>query len=440
MKTICTFLIILILMTTNISATALGDAVSQMQPKSWRALFTNGIETGMFRIGVKNEPIFVFANDGVWDPHTEQIMFLGAPHQYPWVWSFVIYDAATNNWRSGNLDPYLLPNVTSTHTYDNLTLKYETGEVFFWSTSPQLIKYTPATDKWSGVSASNTSALSGPYSAMNYFPELNGLVYVNAGAVALYDFNTNGWKSLGSRSMGGIHNIGEYNPVHKVMVLGGGAGSNQLYKLDANGTLTTLKPAPFVIEVAQNLFTCDPVTGDYLLLREDSLWAYDVTTDTWASVAKNPISGFRAHWAVTIPISTYGVVAFLTNYQWPVLLYKHANGPAQVADKPDKDIFNKSGMAIKAFPNPFNPAVNIQIKGQAAANASTPHSPRLEGGFPHALAVFDVNGRFIKDLSAHLDRSSLTATWHAADVPPGIYILKLTVGNRTITKKLFLQR
>ena len=55
--------------------------------------------------------------------------------------------------------------------------------------------------------------------------------------VRLFDAASGAWTILsdGQLPMGPYHNFAEYNPVHKVVIFGGGNGSNDIYKLDTCG-------------------------------------------------------------------------------------------------------------------------------------------------------------------------------------------------------------
>src|SRR5207244_9491214 len=77
-----------------------------------------------------------------------------------------------------------------------------------------------------------------------WFPERQSLVYASVetgtnGSVIEYQEATGQWQRLGSSvpnlPMGTHQQFAEYNPVNKVVVFGGGAGSHNIYKLDSSG-------------------------------------------------------------------------------------------------------------------------------------------------------------------------------------------------------------
>jgi hypothetical protein len=139
--------------------------------------------------------------------------------------------------------------------------------------------------------------------------------------------------------MGIYHNTGQYSPTHKVVLLGGGNGSSDLYKLDAAGKVTTLKKTPIGIGVMQSLLTLDPASGDFLLFgKNGTFYVYDVATDAWRQQDSASVPIFSPTrvkdnkvWHVTAtPVSTYGVTLFVKYYHadppraW-VYLYKHSD-------------------------------------------------------------------------------------------------------------------
>lgn len=330
---------ILFLFPALLFSSELSKCVSLMKPRSFRPIINStGLETGIFRVGGNNEPIFPFADNAAWDPVNEKILFIGAPHQIPWVWGFPVYDVAANNWRQGNRGPYFDPaSQILTHSYDNITSVYGTGRMYFYTPTPNTHPqastnaycfniYDVPTDSWSVEVIPNTM-VRGAFSALNYFPDKNGLVYVNGGLVSFYDLGTGQWRVIGERTMGGIHNIGEYDPVHHVMMIGG--GDAHLYLMDTLFNIRPIASAPVIVEVSSALLTCDPVTGTFIVWKSgmDSLYGYDVETDRWSAIVKSPVVNFEAAWAVATPVKEYGVIAFLTNYSWPLLFYKHADSP-----------------------------------------------------------------------------------------------------------------
>ena len=80
---------------------------------------------------------------------------------------------------------------------------------------------------------------------------------------------------------------------------------------------------------------------------------------------------------------------------------------------------------LSAYPNPFNPSTNIVF--------SIFHSSHYK------LAVYDINGRYLKTLlQSFLPSGSYTLTWNAAEYVSGIYFIKLDTEFNTLNTKLIL--
>jgi hypothetical protein len=88
-------------------------------------------------------------------------------------------------------------------------------------------------------------------------------------------------------------------------------------------------------------------------------------------------------------------------------------------------------LSLNAWPNPFNPATEIQFELPAAAVVS--------------LKIFDLQGRVIRTLVDAESRGfgSHTAVWHGRDsagrpVASGLYLYRLESGGRMVTRKMTL--
>ncbi len=91
--------------------------------------------------------------------------------------------------------------------------------------------------------------------------------------------------------MGPYHNLSSYNPVHHIMIFGGGNGSQDLYRLDGDGTTARIADPPRTIGIGyddvgnRSILTVDPASGDYLVYwSADGIYGYDVAADAWSRV------------------------------------------------------------------------------------------------------------------------------------------------------------
>jgi len=137
--------------------------------------------------------------------------------------------------------------------------------------------------------------------------------------------------------MGPYQNFMKYDPVHRLVLFGGGEGDNHVYKLDVAGQVTALRDAPIGVGILDTVITNDPVTGNYLVFGiANDFYVYDVTTDTWTlqsggttpPIFNPPVySDSPVHGIVVAPVSTYGINIFAKCYvdDCHTYLYKHAS-------------------------------------------------------------------------------------------------------------------
>jgi hypothetical protein len=339
---------------------------------------------------------------------------------------FIAYDAAANQWREKGL-PF---SGHGGHTYDNITMDFH-NHCFYWFTNDdEMYKYTPSADNWNLLSQSGSRPKTGHGMALEYFPEMKGLfhVYEQGAPLSLFSLETKTWQRMSpSPAMGAYHNLAEYSRVHNIMLFGGGNyGERLLYKMDASGAVTKIAEPPVDVGINKALLTADPVTGDFLVLSgensSDSLYVYHVNTDVWETLGPNP--GINNAFCVVAQISTYGVICFLSNSSWPVLLYKYADGAAAVETGPLNNSAAKSLLSIT--PNPARGRTTIKVRGSEAGYKET------------KIRVYNVAGSLCS--VASLPAAASTYTWNTAHLPTGIYIVQAKINNKIISQRIILTK
>jgi len=90
------------------------------------------------------------------------------------------------------------------------------------------------------------------------------------------------------------------------------------------------------------------------------------------------------------------------------------------------------GMAIAVAPNPFNPATEITI---------TNFKLRITNP---EIKIFNIKGELVSDLSNSIRNSKFVIrnffVWDASNQPSGVYVIKATMGNRILSKKVMLMK
>jgi hypothetical protein len=306
------------------SETALAKLAAGMKPGTWAELKTEGYGTDLLK--VQNHHILEYTDTAVWDPKSQQVLFVGQGH-YSAV-KFIAYSAATNAWKLMPTPAWWKGDPKTGkgpigHAYENNTIDPIRGHLFHHQSATRLVhKYDIASGEWSTL-PEIAGATTGHGTALVYFPERKGLVRVLGGAVHLFDEEKNAWSLLKDKvAMGPYHNIAKYNPVDLSVIFGAGNGSKTLYRMDAQGNITQLKDAPLLIRISSTVTAVDPVSGDLLVLSMDDknkLFALDVKKNTWRQLPDAPISE-----GVTAAVATHGVTMFFANRPAKVFLYKHA--------------------------------------------------------------------------------------------------------------------
>jgi hypothetical protein len=307
-----------------VPATELARLAVSMKPGTWAELKTAGYGAGLLK--VQNHHILEYTDKAVWDPKSQQILFVGQGH-YSAV-KFITYSAATNSWTlmptpswwKGDADTGKGP---IGHAYQNNTIDPARGFLFHHQSATRLVhRYDIARKEWSTL-PEITGAATGHGTALAYFPERKGLVRVLGGTVHFFDEEMNSWSSLKDKvAMGPYHNIAHYDPVSKSVIFGAGNGSKTLYQLDARGAITPLKEAPFIIRISSTVTAVAPVSGNlFVLSMEDKhkFHVLDRKKNEWRQLPDAPITE-----GVAVPIDSLGVILYFANRPDKVFLYKPA--------------------------------------------------------------------------------------------------------------------
>jgi hypothetical protein len=348
---------------------ALKTLAMSMKPGTWAALATKGLDDSLIRVPPGH--ILQWTDRAVWDPGSKKIFFVGGAHAPEANKKFITYDDATNSWKQEPRPFWFCVGDGGScimHAYDHNALNPLDGEFYHHPMgSTNLYKYTIGTGAWSAMP--NLPENVGCCVGMTFFPERKGL-FLNGGPNALfYTNNTQKWSTLSTTIKDGTYNnFALYNPVLKHIIFGGGNGSSDIYKYDAEGKITALKPAPIQMGIMQSSNAVDPVTGKYLIFAWNGtawkdFYVYDAQNDTWAKqTGENPINKDTDinTGMISTAIPEYGVVFYLKyNYGKPeVFLYRHADGV-----NPTALVGRRTGLARPQSAIPGRPVGFYDVRG-----------------------------------------------------------------------------
>jgi len=303
--------------------TELAKLAARMKPGDWAELKTEGYGTDLLK--VQNHHILEYTDTAVWDPKSQQVLFVGQGHYS--AFKFIAYSAVSNSWKLMPTPSWWKGDAQTGkgpigHAYENNAIDPVRGRLYHHQSATRLVhRYDIANGEWSTLPEIKGAAV-GHGTALAYFPERKGLVRVLAGVVHFFDEDKNEWSILKEKvPMGPYHNIAKYNPVDHSVILGAGNGSKTLHRLDANGNFTPLKDAPFVIRISSTVTAVDPVSGDFLVLSmedKNKFYALNLKHNEWRQLPDAPIAE-----GVAASIDAHGVTMYFANRPAKVYLYKH---------------------------------------------------------------------------------------------------------------------
>lgn len=303
----------------------LAKQAAALQPGKWVELKTEGL-TKEVCVTSKGYSIFGWSDDAVWDPQTNQLLFMGFRQEL----KFVAYDEAKNAWHTYKAYE---SKATFGHPYGNNAIHPSSGIFYNLECgSNQIHAFDTRKEEWSKLPPC-TLPCQGLGLAIEYFPEMNALLLIYSQKLYKLDLDTQKWLVLAnSVPVGNAHVTMRYNARHKCVFMGGGNdGMRKIAVLEASGAVTPKQDAPFDLKMTTTKAVADPGTGDFLVLAEDHFHAFDPVKNTWTplgSVAKDtPIKDGSA---VVAPVDKYGVSMWVEAHtsQKRVYLYKYAKPAA----------------------------------------------------------------------------------------------------------------
>lgn len=304
-------------------ATEVGKLAASLKAGQWMEIQSMGYD---FSSLMRGDDILAYSGRAAWDAVSQQALFIGQVHlKGPPV--FIVYASRTNSWRRMPT-PKWAEKLKWFHAYENNAADSAGGVFFHHSSDSRLVhRFDVAKNIWTTLP--DLKAETGHGTALEYFPEMKGLVRVLNGNVWFWSETENTWSRLaGKLTMGRYHNFANYSAKSKMVLLGGGNGSKAIYRLDAQGKITPGKSAPVNLGIGNSLNVIDPVSGELLVLSRDKKFlAYNPGKDEWRQLpaSDGPIARYTGHSVSAVPLSQYGVVLFFSSRPqgMKTYLYKH---------------------------------------------------------------------------------------------------------------------
>jgi hypothetical protein len=272
------------------------------------------------------EPSLLYWSDSaVWDPALRQVRWVGGPgtccSDEP-TYQLLAYDVDSDRWTRTPT-----PFTGSGHAYDGNAIDPLTGTHYFALFLDTAVKRKVGAGEWSELPAAPIHST--PASALAYFPEAGGLVFVGGGPEAAF-FDGATWSTIAApdEPWGAYHVFAEPNPVQHTVWLGGGNGHERVsYVLDAYLDLERMPDAPVDMRMSDSLTSVDPATGDHLLFspQTQSLFELDPIARAWRQVEVE-LPDFGGGHLFQVPIPDCQVI-FLMQHDGErrtVYLYRHS--------------------------------------------------------------------------------------------------------------------
>jgi len=316
--------------TEPVKKTELAKVAAGLTPGSWAELKTEGYTAELLQ--TQHHHALQYAGAAAWDPVSRQVLFVGQGHYS--ALKFLGYSESANRWTLRATPSWWTGDPQTGkgpigHAYYNNTIDQARGLFYLHQSGTRLVhRYDVKRDAWSTLPEIKDAAV-GHGTALVHFPP-RGLLRVYSGAVHVFDEAQQTWTLLDEKTpMGPYHNVAQVSAPQRIVLFGGGNGSRDLYRLDAAGQVTKLRPAPVEIGINTTVVTSDPVSGDFLILhKDDRFFSLNATTDAWQELSMKGLpfamqgSPFDV---IATPLPDHGVTFFFTAASKgpKVCLYRH---------------------------------------------------------------------------------------------------------------------
>lgn len=328
----------------NVTNTVLAQVAAAMAAGTWAQV--PGI-TGWAALaaGGSTGQMLPYCHYMPWNPVAKRVEFLGQDHGWGNI-RYVRYDAASNALSFvGNI------GTSEGHGYNHVQVNPFNGDLFFqaygYQSNAFLWRYPISGSGWQPNFAQVNDWIQVANGWCWWSGALNGagaqgalVCYSNfgSGKLCFYDPIANAWLPViqnATTNTDGYQGIMAYNPSSNLAVYGGASGiTRQIWRLNANRTITRLADAPKDFGVQRGHIVEEPTSGRFLLLAGDRTF-YELDPSgggTWVQ-----LTGSRAPPAnVAVPggdtsnttavtcFRDHGVVGFWSPVVQRLDLYKHA--------------------------------------------------------------------------------------------------------------------
>lgn len=273
-----------------------------------------------------------WTDDAHWDSRTGQFLYMGMRQTR----QFIAYSEEKNEWRVIELDKKSdnpcfqskFGHIYSSNGFDHERSRFYHRYNGFESEGLKLQGgisfFDVPTEKWTKIPPiPENSTFRGQ--AIEYFSAMDGLILL-APKTWVLKTGSQKWEPVGDSPVDGYHSLIRHNPYRsEILMAGGNQQPRTVARITKAGKIEKLKDFPSDLSVRSDRITVDPLTGNYLILEDESKKLYEFNPDKSGYV---PVENFKYPYGkypmpVWAFIPEYGVVMWAEPSG--VFLYKHAS-------------------------------------------------------------------------------------------------------------------
>jgi hypothetical protein len=282
---------------------ALSSVAASLSSGSWANLSMGGMGASLLT-GGGSSSITEFAARGHWDPAHKKIQYWGQDHNGTFE-RLITFDEAANQWSAGSGAGFSLG-----HAYYHMALDTSTGDVYVRGYNSAEVRKKSYGGSWSNIASMNNSGRQ-VAGGLEWFPGLNGgaggLVFCDEISAETWNPSTNSWTQRStSLSLGPYHNW--IAAAAGAVYFGGGNGSSAMYRMSANGSVSSAPSTPISAGIGAGIVISHPDGNQLLLFSQGSSGTvYRFNGSSWVTHGSHQIGGMTNYWFL-VPLPASGVV------------------------------------------------------------------------------------------------------------------------------------
>jgi hypothetical protein len=367
----------------------------------------------------------------------------GSPHRFNDMWEF---DLASNTWVMLHKPD---AGASPVHTWWGFTYDQK-RDLAYWmcvagpwlSGTPPLFVYDPyAQSGWTIKShPSGTPNIRSQGSQFEYIPDKDICIWYdkqwNGSGMLEWNPETNTWTELlgqsytyhGCDTCPQQEAVTNYDSLENVLI---SMRDSNIYRYDMDGnTWHHMNSGPFTARDNGSGYAYDPDNGVHVLVDDRQIFAYRASTNTVE--VKNPagldtlVEVINSNWNGNREVMLFYhralkvFVVYLDGFP-KVWVYKYGsvNSVEETATA-----YDNNDNLISVVPNPFHSGTVIRVN----------RGRKTEGRRERVMInIYNVNGKLVDNLTSGI-------LWNPLNLPAGIYMAAVTIGNKQLTKKIILTK